>query len=248
MPKTVLITGGSRGIGAACAKRLAADGWDVAISYRARADEAEAVVQAVEAAGRKAISHQADVADPAQIEALFQAVDAAFGRLDALVNNAGVTSPPGPLADCSTEELKRSFDVNVLGAFVAAREAVRRMATGRGGSGGVICNLSSVAARLGSPGEYIQYAAGKGAIDVMTEALAKEVGPEGVRVVGVAPGVIETEIHASQGQDEKPARVAQSTPLRRNGRAEEVADAVAWLLSDAAGFVTGTTVGVTGGR
>ncbi|MBP5858750.1 SDR family oxidoreductase [Marivibrio halodurans] len=242
-----LITGGSRGIGAATARRLAAEGFDIALSYASREDAARAVLADVEAAGARGLAHKGDLGDPAAVLALFHAVDGAFGRLDVLVNNAGVTAPPGPLIDAEIDDLSRLFDVNILGAFVAAREAGRRMARGRGGAGGVIVNISSVAARLGSPNEFIHYGASKAALDVLTRALAVELGPEGVRVAGVAPGTTLTDIHAERGQHDKPAQVAARTPLRRNGTAEDMANAVAWLVSDEAPFVSGTTITVSGG-
>lgn len=243
-----LVTGGSRGIGAATARRLAAAGYDVAIGYARHRDAAEAMVAEIEAAGGRGLAVAGDAGDPAAVVALFEAVDAAFGRLDLLVNNAGVTAPPGPLIEVEVADLERLFDVNILGAFVAAREAGRRMARSRGGAGGVIVNLSSVAAKLGSPNEFVHYAASKGAIDVLTQALAVELGPEGVRVAGVAPGTILTDIHASHGQDDKPDRVAAATPLRRAGTAEEIAAAIVWLASEEASYVTGATLPVTGGR
>ena len=243
-----LVTGGSRGIGAATARRLAEAGYDVAISYASRKEAADTVLAAIEETGARGLAIACDVGDSAAVTALFEEVDETFGRLDLLVNNAGVTAPPGPLIATDIADIKRVFDVNILGAFAAARAAGRRMAKSRGGEGGVIVNLSSVAAKLGSAGEYIHYAASKAAVDVLTQALAVELGPEGVRVVGVAPGVIQTDIHASHGQDDKPARVAATTPLGRVGTADEIAAAVLWVASGEAGFVTGATLPVTGGR
>lgn len=246
--KVALVTGGARGIGAACARTLATAGYDVAISYRSRADEADAVCKAVEAAGGRALAVKADAASEAETLALFAAVDEAFGRLDALVNNAGVTSPPAPLADTEADAIKRVLDVNLYGAILAAREAVRRMSTARGGAGGGIVNFSSGAARHGSPGEYVHYAASKAALEALTVGLAREVAGEGIRVNAVAPGIIDTDIHADQGQDDKVARLVPQVPLGRPGTAAEIAEPVVWLLSDAAAYVTGTTLVAAGGR
>jgi NAD(P)-dependent dehydrogenase (short-subunit alcohol dehydrogenase family) len=242
--RTALVTGGSRGIGAATAIGLARDGWDVAISYRERKDEAGRVVAACAAAGRRAFAVAADMADVNGVEPLFEAVERELGPVTALVNNAGVVSPAGPVADYDAARLERILAINVTGAFLVAGAAVRRMSTARGGSGGVIVNVSSRAAVLGGAGEYVDYAASKAAVDALTTGLAAEVAREGIRVVGVRPGLIETEIHAPGRLD----RLGGSPPLGRPGTAEEVAAAIVWLVSDGATYVTGTTVDVSGGR
>ena len=242
--RTALVTGGSRGIGAATAVGLARAGWDVAISYRERAEDAAKVVEACTAAGRRAVSVQADVADSAQIEWLFAEVDARLGPLVALVNNAGVVSPLGRVADYDAERVSRVLAVNVTGAFLVAGAAVRRMSTASGGSGGVIVNVSSRAAVLGGTGEYVDYAASKAAVDALTVGLAKEVATEGIRVVGFRPGLIETEIHEPGRLD----RLAGTPPLCRPGTPDEVAAAIVWLASPEASYVTGTTLDVSGGR
>lgn len=242
--RTALVTGGSRGIGAATALALARDGWDVAISYRERADEAARVVERCTATGRRAVAVQADLADAAQVEPLFSSVTEALGPVVALVNNAGVVSPAALVADYSFERVARVLNVNVTAAFLCAGAAVRRMSTARGGSGGVIVNVSSRAAVLGGPGEYVDYAASKAAVDALTVGLAAEVAAEGIRVAGVRPGLIDTEIHAP-GRLE---RLGGTPPLGRPGTAEEVAAAIAWLCSDAASYVTGATLDVSGGR
>ena len=239
-----LVTGGSRGIGAATALALAADGWDVAISYRSRAEEAEGVVTGCRDLGRRAVAVAADVTDEAAVARLFAAVDDELGPLTGLVNNAGVVSPAGPVESFDAARLHDVLAVNVVGAFLVAGAAVRRMSIAHGGRGGVIVNVSSRAAVLGSAGEYVDYAASKAAIDALTVGLAGEVGGEGIRVVGVRPGLIDTEIHA-------PGRLQRlgSTPLLgRPGEPGEVAAAIAWLMSPAASYVTGTTLDVSGGR
>ena len=242
--RVALVTGGSRGIGAATAVSLAAAGYDVAVSYRARRDAADQVVERCEASGRRAVAIAADLADPRAVEPLFAAVDGVYGRLDLLVNNAGIVSPAGPVESYSAERLERVLQVNAVAAFLAAGAAVRRMSVRHGGAGGVIVNISSKAAQLGGSGEYVDYAASKAAIDTLTIGLAREVADQGIRVVGVRPGVIATEIHAP-GRLE---RVGSSAPLGRPGTAGEVAAAVVWLASDDASYVTGTTLDVAGGR
>ncbi|MFL9993965.1 SDR family oxidoreductase [Paraburkholderia sediminicola] len=248
MTKTVLITGGSRGIGRATARLLGARGWSVGVNYAQNLAAAQETVAEVERAGGHAVPIAGDVASEADVIAMFDTLQQKFGRLDALVNNAGIVAPSSQLADMDFARLKRMFDVNVLGAFLCAREAARRMSTTRGGAGGVIVNISSAAARLGSPNEYVDYASSKGAVDTMTIGLAKELGPQGVRVNAVRPGLIDTDIHASGGKPERAAQLGATTPLGRPGSADEVAESIVWLLSDAASYVTGALLDVTGGR
>ena len=243
----MLVTGGGRGIGAATVRLAAAHGYDVAINYARSGDAARALVDDVVACGRRAIAVRGDVAVEADVGALFAAVDDELGVLDVLVNNAGVIGQYGPVADVDAAQLRATLDVNVVGAFMCAREAVRRMSTVTGGHGGAIVNVSSRAAVLGGPNEWIAYAASKGAIDTMTVGLAKEVGGAGIRVNGVRPGLIDTDIH----QAAPPGRVGRllpGVPMARVGTADEVAAAIIWLASDAASYVTGTTIDVTGGR
>jgi NAD(P)-dependent dehydrogenase (short-subunit alcohol dehydrogenase family) len=247
-PRVLLVTGGSRGIGAATALRAARDGWDVAVNYTRDAAAAQAVAEGVRVQGRRALVVQADVADEAQVLTMFAAVDAGLGRLTGLVNNAGVVDMPQRVEDMSVARLQRMWAINLTGSFVCAREAVRRMSRRHGGTGGVIVNLSSAAARLGAPGQYVDYAASKGAIDTFTVGLAKEVATEGVRVNAVRPGIIDTDIHASGGLPDRVAQMAPLVPMQRGGSAEEVASAVVWLLSEEASYITGTTLDVTGGR
>lgn len=248
MTRRLLITGGSRGIGAATALCAARAGYDVMLSYANNADAAASVVAAIEALGRRAIAIRADVAEPADVDALFAHCDREFGGLDALVNNAGVTGVQSRVDAMDLARLKRVFDTNILGSVLCAQAAVRRMSTRQGGRGGAIVNLSSAAARLGSPGEFVDYAMSKGAIDTFTLGLAREVADEGIRVNAVRPGLIDTEIHASSGEPGRVARLEGSVPMRRGGSADEVAAAILWLLSDAASYVTGTLLDVTGGR
>jgi NAD(P)-dependent dehydrogenase (short-subunit alcohol dehydrogenase family) len=246
--RILLVTGGSRGIGAAAAVLAARAGWDVAINYTRDATAAEAVAAEVRALGRRAMVVQADVADEAQVLAMFAAVDASLGRVTGLVNNAGIVDLPARVDEMSLQRLQRMWAVNITGSFVCAREALKRMSRRHGGPGGAIVNLSSAAARLGSPNQYVDYAASKGAIDTFTLGLAREVAAEGVRVNGVRPGIIDTDIHASGGQPDRAAQMAPSVPLQRAGTSEEVAAAIVWLLSDEASYATGTTIDVTGGR
>lgn len=248
MDKVLIVTGASRGIGAATGRAAAARGYRVCINYLGRADAARSLVAGIESAGGRAIAVQADTADEAEVLRLFETVDSELGPVDALVNNAGITGPVGRVEDVSLATLRRVLDVNVIGCILCAREAVRRMSTKRGGRGGAIVNLSSVAATLGSPNEFVHYAASKGAIDSFTVGLAREVAGEGIRVNAVGPGLIETDIHASAGAPDRIERVAPTVPLGRAGSPAEVTEAILWLLSDAASYITGTVVRVSGGR
>lgn len=245
---TLLVTGASRGIGASIARRAAVAGYDVALTYADDRDAALRVAADVEAAGRRALVVRADVAREDHVAAAFEEVDRTFGALDAVAINAGITGRFGRVEDIDVETLRRVLEVNVVGAFLCAREAVRRMSTERGGSGGAIVVVSSRAAGLGSPNEYVHYAASKAAVDTLTLGLAKEVSREGIRVNSVAPGLIDTEIHARGGRPERVARIVPTVPLGRIGTPDEVADAVLWLLSPAASYVTGAIVPVSGGR
>jgi NAD(P)-dependent dehydrogenase (short-subunit alcohol dehydrogenase family) len=244
----MLITGGGRGIGAACARRAARAGYDVCIGYVQHAAAAEALVAECQAHGCEAIAVRGDVASEDDVENLFRESDARLGRLDCLINNAGVVAPQARLEDFSAARMRRLFDVNVLGSFLCAREAVRRMSTRQGGAGGSIINISSAASYLGSPGEYIDYAASKGAIDTLTIGLAKEVARDGIRVNAVRPGLIETDIHRDSGDPDRVARLAPGVPIGRGGSADEVAALVLWLASSEASFVTGSLVNCSGGR
>lgn len=248
--KVVLITGAGRGIGAAAARRLARQGWSVCVNYARDAKSAQALVDEIGAGGGSALAVQADVSVEAEVRRLFERTDAAFGRLDALVNNAGVVAPSARAETFDAARLQRVFAINVIGSFLCAREAIGRMSTRAGHAGGAIVNLSSVAARLGAPNEYVDYAASKGAIDTMTLGLAKELGPDGIRVNAVRPGIIHTEIHASGGNPGRVERIVASgaIPLGRAGEADEVGATIAWLLSDEASYVTGAIVDVGGGR
>ncbi len=244
----MLITGASRGIGAATA-RLAADrGYAVCVNYRSDGAAADGVVQEIRSRGGRAIAVQADVASEPDVVRLFEACDQQLGRLTALVNNAGILERQARVDSIERARLERVFATNVFGAFACAREAVRRMSTAEGGGGGAIVNVSSVAARTGSPGEYVDYAASKGALDTLTIGLAHEVAQQGIRVNGVRPGFIYTDMHASGGEPGRVDRVKQFVPLRRGGTAEEVAQAILWLLSSEAAFTTGSFIEVAGGR
>ncbi len=248
MEQVLLVTGASRGIGAATALLAAQRGWAVAVNYTANASAAAGVAQQIRAGGGKAITVQADVAHEDQVLAMFAKVDKELGRLTGLVNNAGVVDATSRVEDMSVVRLKRMFDINVIGSMVCAREAVRRMSTKHGGQGGSIVNLSSAAARIGAPGQYVDYAAAKGAIDTFTIGLAKEVAAEGIRVNAVRPGLIETEIHASGGIPDRVAQLAHQVPMQRGGTAQEVAQSIVWLLSAEASYTTMSLVDVSGGR
>ncbi len=248
MNPTLLVTGGGRGIGAATAVLAAARGWDVAINYARDAVAAASVAAEVRALGRRALVLRADVADDAQVRSMFAALDHAWGPLGGLVNNAGVVDLAARVDEMSAERVARMFAINVFGTIACAREAVRRMSTRHGGRGGAIVNVSSVAASLGSPGQYVDYAASKGAVDVFTLGLAREVAAEGVRVNAVRPGIIDTEIHGSGGQPERARQLAGTVPMQRPGRADEVAAAIVWLLSADASYTTGAVLDVSGGR
>lgn len=245
---TILVTGGSRGIGAACVKLLARNGYDVAINYARSAAEAEKLADGVKAMGGRSIAVKADVGSEADVTDMFSKIDEAMPPLAGLVNNAGILFEKAMLEEFSAERINETLRINVTGSFLCARETVRRMSTDRGGNGGVIVNLSSAAARIGSPNEFIDYAASKGAIDAMTLGLSKEVASQGIRVNAVRPGLIHTDIHASSGQPDRVERLQGQVPMGRGGSAEEVAESIVWLLSPAASYVTGVLLDVTGGR
>lgn len=244
----MIITGGGRGIGAATARLAAGLGYAVAVNYQKSRETAEAAVRQIEGSGGKAIAVAADVGAEDEVVRLFETVDRALGRVSALVNNAGIVDRGMPVADMTGARLNRMFAVNITGSFLCAREAVKRMSTRNGGAGGAIVNVSSIAARLGGAGEYVDYAASKGAIDTLTVGLAKEAGPQGIRVNAVRPGIIRTEIHLASGDPARVDRIGQTAPLQRAGEAEEVARAILWLLSDEASYMSGALVDVTGGR
>ena len=246
--KVLLVTGGSRGIGAATCRLAAKAGWAVAVNYTANSLAADEVVRAIRAEGGRAMAVQADVVDEAQVLRMFEQVDAKLGRLTGLVNNAGVVDRRARLDEMDVARWRRMFDINVIGSLLCAREAVRRMSPKHGGSGGVIVNLSSAAARLGSPAEYVDYAASKGAIDSFTVGLAKELAAENIRVNAVRPGLIDTDIHASGGRPDRLRELAPLVPMQRGGEADEVAGLIVWLLSDAASYTTMSLIDVSGAR
>ena len=248
MSKTLLVTGGSRGIGRACALLAAKNGWSVGVNYREDRKAADAVVDTIAKAGGRAVALKGDVAVEADAVAMFDAATNALGPVGAAIANAGVVAPTARLADMSAERMRHVFEVNVLGAFLTAREAARRMSKSLGGTGGSIVLMSSAAARLGAPNLYVDYAASKGAIDTLTLGLSKELGAEGIRVNAIRPGLIDTEIHASGGAPDRARSLGASAPLGRPGTAEEVAAAAIWLIGDAASYVTGALLDVAGGR
>lgn len=248
MDKVMIVTGGSRGIGAATAKLAARKGYAVCLSYVSNEAAANEVLDDIRAAGARGIAVKSDVASESDVVRLFQTCDAQLGRVTALVNNAGILERQARVEDMDAARISRVLATNVTGSFICAREAVKRMSTRHGGTGGSIVNVGSAAARLGAPDEYVDYAASKGAIDTFTVGLAKEVGAEGIRVNVVRPGLIYTDIHASGGEPGRIARLQHMVPMQRGGSAEEVAQTILWLLSDDASYVTGAILDVTGGR
>jgi len=248
LPRIALITGASRGIGAATALLCAGQGYDLALNYARDEASAQALAEKIRAMGRRAVLAQADVSQEAEVLRMFATIDAELGPLTALVNNAGIVAPAARLEQMTAERMRRVFEVNVLGSFLCAREAVRRMSHKQGGAGGAIVNVSSRAAQLGSPGVYVDYAASKGAIDTFTVGLAREVAGDGIRVNGVRPGIIDTEIHAGGGHGAQLPGVVAGLPMARMGTAQEIAHAIVWLLSDAASYTTGALLDVSGGR
>lgn len=247
MNKVAVVTGSSRGIGAATALRLASEGYDLCINYLTNKSAAEEVVAKIVSTGGSAFAVQADISEETDVKTLFEAIDQKFGRLDVLVNNAGILFEQSALVDMSAKRFNKVLATNVTGYFLCCKEAIKRMSTTHGGKGGVIVNLSSGASRIGSPNEYIDYAASKGAIDTLTIGLAKEVADQGIRVNAVRPGFIYTDMHASGGEPDRIERVKKNIPLRRGGQPEEVAAAICWLASDESSFSTGTFIDVSGG-
>jgi NAD(P)-dependent dehydrogenase (short-subunit alcohol dehydrogenase family) len=248
MSKVLIVTGGSRGIGAAVCRLAARDGWDVAVNYAGNKAAAEAVAADVRAAGRRASVIQGDMSKEADVIALFEKAEAELGPVTGLAANAGVTGKITKVADMSVAAMQDVVGLNVIGLMIQNREAVRRMSTKLGGKGGVIVNTSSIAARLGAPNEFTHYAASKGAVDSWTRGIAREVAGEGVRVCAVAPGMIDTDIHATAGAPDRAARLGKTVPIGRAGSAEEVAETIVWLLSDKAGYTGGAILEVSGGR
>ncbi|WP_312980731.1 SDR family oxidoreductase [Atlantibacter sp.] len=243
-----LVTGGSRGIGKATALLLAQQGMRVVVNYHRDQQAAQATVEEIIQAGGEALAWQADVSNEQQVVTMFTAIDEAWGPVNVLVNNAGILSTQCRVENLTAERINRVLSTNVTGYFLCCREAVKRMSTEHGGSGGAIVNVSSVAARLGSPGEYVDYAASKGAVDTLTTGLSLEVAAQGIRVNGVRPGFIYTDMHASGGEPGRVDRVAPAIPMRRGGQPEEVAQAIAWLVSDNASYVTGSFIDLAGGK
>ncbi len=246
--KTVLVTGGARGIGAAICRLLAARGYSVCVNYRNNSAAADATVEQILSAGGQACAIRADISDPGQCQVLYETCGERLGTVFALVNNAGIIAPESKFADLSVERLQRMIQVNVLGLMYMSQIAVRQMSTRRGGQGGVIVNISSIAASLGSPNEFVDYAASKGAVDTFTLGLGKEVADEGIRVIGVRPGLIDTDLHGDSGDRQRPFRLQQNVPMKRVGVAEEVANVVAFAISKDAGYMTATSIDVSGGR
>ncbi len=248
MSKTVLITGGSRGIGAATSLACARDGWSVVVNYRSARAEAQAVVAAIREAGGEAWAMAGDISREEDVTAIFEAIRNRHGRLDGLVNNAGILPRIGRFEDISLDRWQQTMAVNTTGTFLCCREAVKLMAPRHGGAGGSIVNVSSMAATLGGAGEFVDYSASKGAIEALTVGLSKELGPDAIRVNAVRPGLIATEIHESAGDASRTERLKVNVPLGRVGSAAEVGEVIAWLLSDAASYITGTSTPVSGGR
>jgi len=246
--KLVLITGGSRGIGAESALLAARKGWDVVITYKNQETEAKSIVEKIKQLGRRALAVKVDVSKEKEIYALFDVIDNEFGQLDALVNNAGMITVISSFVDMSPERIRDVFNINVVGAFICAQEAVKRMALKNGGKGGSIVNLSSAAARIGSPNEFIDYAASKGAIDTLTLGLSKEVATEGIRVNAVRPGLISTDLHADAGDKDRPEKLKKFIPMQRAGKPSEVANSIVWLISNEASYINGALLDVAGGR
>ena len=246
--KVLLVTGASRGIGRACALLAARQGWAVGVNYREDRRAADAVVETIAKAGGRSVAVKGDIAVEADVIGMFDATAKALGPLAAVIANAGIVAPTAKLAEMSAERMRRIFEVNVLGAYLTAREATRRMSKSSGGSGGSIVMMSSAAARLGSPNLYVDYAGSKGAVDTLTLGLAKELGPEGVRVNAIRPGLIATDIHASSGEPDRAFVLGATAPMGRPGTAEEIAESAIWLISDAASYVTGALLDVSGGR
>ncbi|MCP4392331.1 MAG: SDR family oxidoreductase [Gammaproteobacteria bacterium] len=248
MSKVLLITGASRGIGAETARLAAAHGYSLCLNYQHSEAAANELLESLNADGHRAILFQTNVAEESEVEAMYRAIDSEFGRLDGLVNNAGILEQQSTLVDMTPERWRRVLDINVVGSFLCAREAVKRMSTKSGGEGGTIVNVSSRAADIGGAKEYVDYAASKGAVDAMTIGLAKEVGDQGIRVNAVKPGLIYTDIHAAGGEAGRVDRLKSAVPMQRGGYPTEVAEAILWLLSDASGYTTGSFIDVSGGR
>ncbi|MCV2402422.1 SDR family oxidoreductase [Marinomonas sp. C2222] len=246
--KVVLVTGGSRGIGAETALLAAEKGWNLVITYNSKKTEADLIIKKAQSFGIRALAVKLDVSNEQEVDELFKYIDKEFGRLDALINNAGIIKPISSFVDMPVARIRDVFNVNVVGSFVCAQEAVKRMALSRGGFGGAIVNVSSTAARIGGPNEFIDYAATKGAIDTLTLGLSKEVAVDGIRVNGVRPGMITTEMHAAAGDENRPDKFKSAIPMRRAGEAFEVASAIVWLISEEASYVNGALLDVAGGR